>query len=227
MTSDSLNTLRWTFAILLSGCGFTLQPAPATTDADTSRDGRVPDAIELDAPGGSIDAAIDAAPIPDAFVPPAFDPATCPAGYTATIVASPLSRYRFIMSNQSWVTQHQDCANDLVGATHLVVLDTVAEAQQVNAATSSTSYHVGAAQPPGQANPLAGWLALTGEPVSATVWYPGQPNDNDYAENSQQDRGAVNTGVSSLLQDVEATFSTHAVCECDGKGVAPAVSAFL
>jgi len=56
---------------------------------------------------------------------------------------------------------------------------------------------------------------------------PGQPNDTDDAETSQQNRGAVNTAASSLLQDVEATFSTHAVCECDGKPVAAAVSAFL
>lgn len=213
--------MRWSFALLVTGCGFTLQPAPATTDADPSGDAPRSDASDLDAPrDGQL---IPDAPPPDA----AFDPATCPAGYNQTVTASPRSRYRWIAVNQSWLTQHQDCANDLPGATHLVVLDSIAEAQQIAAASGSVYYQVGAAQAPSQASVQAAWFALTGEPVSASMWHAGQPNDSDGAENGQQDRGSVNTSAGPLIQDVEASFATHAVCECDGKGVAPQVAAFL
>jgi len=204
----------------LVGCSFTVQTTPPASDADGPQDTLAPDGEPADAPS---DAAMVDAPPPDA----AFDPVTCPAGYATTIVASPGSRYRWIANNQPWLTHHQDCANDLLGATHLVVFDSAAEAQQIAAASSSMYYQVGAAQAPGQSSVGAGWFAVTGEPVAATLWHPGQPNDGNGSENSQQDRGSVNTLDGPLLQDVDATFATHGVCECDGKPVAPAVAAFL
>lgn len=209
--------MRWAAATLLFACNFTVQPAGSSGPdgaADAPGDGDVVGDGGLDGPA---DARADAAPPPDA----AFDPATCPAGYATTIAAAPASRYRWIAVNRTWPAHRQDCEDDLVGATHLVVLDSAAEAQQIAAASSSMYYHVGAAQAPNQASVQAGWTTLTGEPVPASMWHAGQPNDSNGSENDQQDRASVNTLDGPLLQDVEASFSTHAVCECDGKPVVP------
>jgi hypothetical protein len=222
-------------AIALGGCSFSVGASPggdavaghdALGTGDGPTEGPMIDAAMIDAAmidAAMIDAAIDAPPI-DA----AFDPATCPAGYTTTIAAAPQSRYRWITVDRAWLAQHQDCADDLPGATHLAVLDTVAEAQQIAAAAGgATSYQVGAAQAPAQATVLAGWYELTGEPVPAATWQSGQPNDNNGTENGEQNRGSVNASAGPLLQDIDSVFATRAVCECDGKPIAPAVAAFL
>ena len=208
-------------AIALEGCSFSVG-ASSSGDAAAGHDG--PGNGDGPTDGVAIDAALIDAPPVDA----AFDPATCPAGYTMTIAASPQSRYRWITVDRAWLAQHQDCADDLPGATHLAVLDTVAEAQQIAAAAAgATSYQVGAAQAPAQATVLAGWYELTGEVVPAATWQSGQPNDNDGTENGEQNRGSVNVSAGPLLQDIDLVFATRAVCECDGKPIAPAVAAFL
>ena len=154
-------------AIALEGCSFSVG-ASSSGDAAAGHDG--PGNGDGPTDGVAIDAALIDAPPVDA----AFDPATCPAGYTMTIAASPQSRYRWITVDRAWLAQHQDCADDLPGATHLAVLDTVAEAQQIAAAAAgATSYQVGAAQAPAQATVLAGWYELTGEVVPAATWQSG------------------------------------------------------
>lgn len=164
---------------------------------------------------------------PDAPADAPSFPAACPAAYDITIAAAPSSRYRYITAGHAWLTQHQDCANDLPGATHLVVFDTLAEAQQIAAAATGSSYHAGAAQLPNQAATDAGWFWLTGEPVDAGIWHPGQPNDNAGVENDEQNRGFVNKPDGFGLQDGDNAFQTDAMCECDGKPIDPAVAAIL
>jgi len=201
----------WPVLAVVAGCSFHFNSA-GTAPTDTSR----PD----DAPS---DARIDADAAPDA----GFDPATCPASYTTTVTATPGSRYRVIATAQDWGSQRADCEDDLAGATHLVVFDSDAEAQQIAAAVGAINYHVGAVQPAGESGVAVGWVWLTGAPVPSGLWQAGQPNDNDGIEDDEQDRTSVYASVGYALQDVDAPFSTQAVCECDGHPVAPAVLAIL
>jgi uncharacterized Zn-binding protein involved in type VI secretion len=203
--------------ILVSACGFSPSNAIGV-DADHPM---------IDAPKVQIDAHVnpplDAFVFEDAPAVEAFDPANCPIGYSNnTVTASPSSRYRIVGQPAVFGTQQTICAGDHPGWTHLVVLDTQLEATQIETALAGNAYYVGAIQPPNQQSPDVGWLQFTGEAVPADMWQINQPNDNGDVENNEQNFVAADNST-GLLNDVSGTYSYLAVCECDGKPIAPAV----
>jgi hypothetical protein len=215
--------MKWLALIALGGCGFT--PSQSPSDAPASG----PDGH------GGADAAVirDAHVFSDAHVfldAPAvtpFDPAQCPVAYTNnTITASPNTRYKILTDMATLKSQSDECNADHPGWTHLVVLDTVAEAQQIHSHMGGNFYYVGAVQPPGQATPGAGWLQLTGAAVPDALWQSGQPNDNGNSENNEQNFTAVDDST-GLMNDVNGAYQYQAVCECDGQAITPAALAAL
>jgi hypothetical protein len=201
----SVATMRAVWLILCAGCSFTL-PAEHAIDDGKPADGPT---------NGAADASIDAA---------VFDPAQCPAGYANNgITASPDSRYRLIDSDAAFATHHVDCNDDKTGWTHLVVLDTVQEAQQIRAIITTRTYYAGVVQPRSSGQPGAGWLLFNGAGMATGLWQSGQPNDNSGSENNEQNFAAADDGT-GLLNDVSGTTSYRGVCECDGKPIPKSVS---
>jgi hypothetical protein len=210
-------TLAW-------GCGFT--PSQSTSDGPASGP---------DGHGSGADAATlhDAHAFNDAHVfmdAPAvtpFDPAQCPTDYTNnTITASPNTRYKILGDMATLKMQSDECNADHPDWTHLVVLDTVLEAQQLHSHMGGNFYYVGAVQPAGQATPGAGWLQLTGAAVPDALWQQFQPNDNGNAENNEQNFVAIDDST-GLMNDVNGAYQYQAVCECDGQAITPAALAAL
>jgi len=197
--------MRAAWLILCAGCSFTL-PAEKSIDDGKPADGPT---------DGPADAPIDAA----------FDPAQCPSGYANNgITAAPNSRYRLIDTDAPFSTHHVDCNDDAVGLTHLVVLDTVQEAQQIRAIITTRTYYAGVVQPMSSGQPGAGWLLFNGVGISTGLWQSGQPNDNNSgSENNEQNFAAADDG-SGLLNDVSGTTSYRGVCECDGHPIPQSVS---
>jgi hypothetical protein len=207
-------------ALLASACGFS--PNQVAVDA------RDPDAP----PSHLIDAHVfeDARVFEDAHVfedamTQTFDPALCPADYSnTTITASPNSRYRIIGDIHGFTIQNADCDDDHPGWTHLFVIDSITEAQQIKSHVGQ-AYYVGAVQPSGSATADTGWLSFTGAAVDPTFWQSFQPNDNDTTpvENNEQNFGAADD-TTGLLNDVSGSYQYLAVCECDGLPVSAAAA---
>ena len=206
--------------IMLAGCGFT--PSQGTSDAPASGS---------DGHGGGSDAGVirdaheflDAHVFMDAPAVTPFDPAMCPADYTNnTITASPNTRYKILSDMATVKAQSDECNADHPGWTHLAVLDTVQEAQQIHSHMGGNFYYVGAVQPVSQATPNSGWLQLTGAAVPSAMWQTGQPNDNGGGiETNAQNFAAVDDS-SGLMNDVNGAFQYQAVCECDGLAISAA-----
>jgi hypothetical protein len=173
----------------------------------------------------------DSGGTPDAS--PAFE---CPASYDLALprLSGP-SRYRLITTGaQAW-QQSDACAQDLPGATHLVVLETSAELAAVQAlvdhpppAIVSTGVWVGGVQLSIATLPGDGWLGFDGRPLIGGPWYCCQgdnnqpdfePNDEDSKENGLEQFVIIEFAKSGL-QDSDGRNSKGALCECDGKPIA-------
>ena len=167
--------MKWVALSLVAGCGFT--PSQSASDAHASgSNGQLgPDAaVAVDA-----HAFHDGHAFMDAAPPDPFDPTMCPVDYSNnTITASPNTRYKILTDMATLTTQSNECNGDHPGWTHLVVLDTVREAQQIHSHMGGNFYYVGAVQPPNQATAGTGWLQLTGAAVPSDLWQVSQPNDN-------------------------------------------------
>lgn len=168
----------------------------------------------------------EAASVPDA----GFDAARCPASYDVRFPAPSSSRYRLITAGRAAWTQSDACAADLMGATHLVVLDSQSEFDRVvalvaAATTRVNAIWVGAVQQPTATQPLAGWLWFDGSPVTGG-WSGVEPNDRDGRE-SQEEQFARIEKTKLYLQDSGGATSSGALCECDGKPIATAAAAAI
>jgi hypothetical protein len=217
--------MKWLALIAViagSGCGFapsqTASDAPASgSDAGSGDAGVIRDAHDF----------MDAHVFMDAPAVTPFDPTQCPTDYTNnTITASPNTRYKILGDMATLKTQSDECNADHPGWTHLVVLDTVLEAQQIHSHMGGNFYYVGAVQPAGQATPGAGWLQLNGDAVPPELWQVGQPNDNGNTEDNEQNFTAVDDST-GLMNDVNGIFQYQAVCECDGQAISAAALAAL
>jgi hypothetical protein len=167
-----------------------------------------------------VDAMIDAPPM-----------LVCPIDYTVTVTGSS-SRYRISSSNGNFAQHHASCNDDMAGATHLAVFDTLSELDQITAMLSQVTqpndgrFYVGAVQMMNQATTSAGWLHFTGGAVPATFWGTGHPEDNDTSElDHDQQLAALDAGL--RLNDVSGSVFYGAVCECDGKTIDPTAAAHL
>ncbi len=149
------------------------------------------------------DAAIDGAPMPDADPFAQIRQQCIAAGYTQD--ASGL--HRAVGNGQSWVNAQADCADDVPGATHLIVLSSAAE----------VSYAAG----------QLGWIGLsdrttegqfqnvTLEPNDLRPWEPGQPDNGGGSEDCAHIRS------SGRLDDDQCGNGRDYICECDGRPPAP------
>jgi len=193
--------MRLAWVVLLVGCGF------------NSPVGKIGDQT-----GGASDA-----PVAD------FDYATCPLNYNLQLPGP--SRYRLIPQGHAAWTQSDDCNDDLSGATHLVVLNTMTELMDVSAFVNSAadtapghSVWIGGVQPITALTPKDGWLGFDGAPLLDT-WEPGEPNDgNTETDHSEQ---FVNLENAKRIADRPGNTNLGAVCECDGKPVASNAAAAI
>jgi hypothetical protein len=158
------------------------------------------------------------------------DAASCPASYDLVFPAPSSSRYRLITAGHPAWTQSDACAADLSGATHLVVLDSQDELDRVvalvaAATTPVSSIWVGAVQQITATLPAAGWLWFDDSPVTGG-WGGVEPNDRDDRENQEEQFARIEK-TKLYLQDSGGNTSAGALCECDGKPIAPAAAAAI
>lgn len=146
----------------------------------------------------------------DAALPVDADPFTAiaaqcvAAGYTMNTAAG--GYYRTINAQSSWTNAATDCANDVVGATHLIVLSSTAE----------VTYMTG----------QLGWIGLSDRVTEGTFvnvtneagdrrpWASGQPDNGGGNEDCAQMKGAG-------LDDDQCGNAHRYVCECDGTPPTP------
>ncbi len=168
------------------------------------------------------DAGIDAAP---------FDVTTCPETYNRDL-GNASSRYRLITTEANVWTQAAACAQDLPGATHLVVIDDVAERDALRGSLSSLPFFpslafVGIVQDPAATDPAAGWIHFDGRPVASTLWAANQPDNNSQPETAVHANAAQIAKGNPALADAVGTHQAQAFCECDGVPVHAMAQAFL
>jgi hypothetical protein len=194
-----------------AACGFT----PATVES-SGADASVPVADGPDTPVPDATPAIDAG----------FSVARCPGSYTIAIASKPMSRYRVDLTPRV-LTLHRDaCNSDALGITHLVVLDDETEAAELQNASGTTNYYVGAIQARDQPTTSAMWFAVTGGELAPSTWQINQPNDNADVENNEQNAAAADSS-SGLLNDIPTNATYYAICECDGLAVDPTIDALI
>jgi hypothetical protein len=156
-----------------------------------------------------------------------FDLTTCPPSYTTTLATSiSSSRYRISATVADFVTGNNACNTDLPGMTHLAALDSIAEADAINAVLPPVSvrYYVGAVQAPGETMFDTGWSLFTGEPLPGGLWMPGEPADGGGGpEGGAQQFGEYEPNAG--LHDNSPDSLDGVVCECDGKAIPPAIAA--
>jgi hypothetical protein len=168
--------------------------------------------------GAMIDAVVSDAPVD------AFDTSQCPAMYQT----AQTSAYRAILATAHVSQHHADCADDAPGLTHLVTLETTAEATAVATLIPGDGvFYVGAVQAPGEVDAASGWLAITGGEIPLEVWLPSQPDDFDGIENGVEQIGIADAAIATV-RDWDAGNGTYpAVCECDGMPIDPVVASWV
>lgn len=148
-----------------------------------------------------------------------FDVAKCPESYDAPI-AGP-SRYRLINDGRPAWVQSDACDADLPGATHLVVLETMAELLAVgafidNASGIAQNVWIGGVQLRGSVLATENWFGLDGAPLIGG-WATNEPNDGTREDGGEQ---FVKIERSRhYFVDITGFENDGALCECDGKPV--------
>jgi hypothetical protein len=224
----------WLAPLLLAACSFT--PASAVLDgAGPGSDAASAGADAADADAGTGPGAADA-PLTDAPIGPAPDAIVglCPIGYEA--VPGLPSRYRWIEDKRTMGEQHRDCADDLPGQTHLAILDTAGERAVLSALHVGSWTWVGLVQLPGQSSASAGWRWLDDTMLNTTLapWadFPNvnrEPNDDEgfgLVFETNEENAAVLDAVDGLV-DVRFSNVERAICECDGRGIVPAIGGLI
>ncbi|HEX8107109.1 MAG TPA: hypothetical protein VF516_05235 [Kofleriaceae bacterium] len=80
-------------------------------------------------------------------------------------------------------------------------------------------------QPAIAPSPAAGWLWLDGTAVTGG-WGGVEPNDGDGRENKSEQFARIEKSK-PYLQDFTGSGNDSALCECDGKPIAPAAAAAI
>ncbi len=134
----------------------------------------------------------------------------CPSDYTFQLAADPTSYYRPSTSPISWSTASQVCASSADSNTHLVVIDSEAERQQLTAMFTDRPLWIGLTDLGSEG--AFHWVTAEGAPVPADgvpPWDVGQPA----AEFQAAD--CVYIGGDGY-NDINCTnFEAQFVCECD------------
>ena len=131
--------------------------------------------------------------------------AACMAkGYTANGTLTSL--YRVGANSKSWVDAETECATDVAGATHLVVLSSPAESQFIQT--------------------TLGWVGLSDRATEGTfVNVTAEPNDQRPFLSGQPDNGGGDENCVQMksggLDDDQCSNDHVFVCECDGRPPTP------
>jgi hypothetical protein len=197
--------------VALAGCGFQTAGGP---DAMTPE--------EQPGQGVEIDAAIDAS------IDGGFDLESCPENYDVDVPGP--TRYRLISDARAAWDHSDDCNNDLAGSTHLVVFETMQEVIAVDALIDANgglpgnAVWIGGVQQRGATQVNQNWLAFDDTPL-INGWATNEPNDGTTESGGEQyvklERGK------DYFVDVHGTDGYSALCECDGKPVAPNAAAAI
>jgi hypothetical protein len=149
----------------------------------------------------------------------------CPMSYNAPIPGP--SRYRLIYDgHRAW--EHSDACNmDMPGATHLVVIETPKELDDVKRFVANPGIGItkggvflGGVQLKTATSPDEGWLGFDGAPLF-NGWGSSEPNDSgDGNEGNHQEQFVEMAQSTLFFIDVAGTDMFGALCECDGKPVA-------
>jgi hypothetical protein len=194
--------------------------------------------LQDDAAVGQDDAAVD---LDDAAVDldaasglDAFSYAQCPASYDVALPGP--SRYRLLtVAARGW--EHSDtCAQDLSGATHLVILETSAEVASIQALVdhppatiAANGVWVGGVQLKTATVPDESWLGFDGRPLINDSWYDisgdHEPNDSNANEADHLEQFVSIVAGKSGLNDSDGSNARGALCECDGHPVAVSAAA--
>ena len=206
--------MRWSLLAALLSAGACDFPTPSqeyacrvTADCEQGRvctggycvvgqQNTVPDASNTIPKDAAVDAMIDADPF-------AMIAQQClGAGYTQD--ASGL--HRAVATNATWLIAEADCANDVAGATHLVVLSSTAEVTYVKTQLGWVGLSDRAVE--------GTFVNVTNEPGDLRPWDSGQPDNGGGNENCAQMKA---TG----LDDDQCNNGHRYVCECDGRAPTP------
>jgi hypothetical protein len=205
---------RWSALLVLGACAFPERSERYACETNADCDsGRTCDSVygycvksKVDA-GISIDAGdggtppIDSTVFMDANAEQMLAMKCTAAGYTLATGAN--GYYRVVTGGQSWTNAQTDCANDVAGSSHLIVLSTPAE----------VTYMAG----------QLGWVGLsdrttegqfvnvTGETPDQRPWANGQPDNGSGSEDCAQMKSG------GQLDDDQCDNAHRYVCECDGK----------
>jgi hypothetical protein len=170
--------------------------------------------VQLGGGGNKPSADVDAATSPEIDAPtqtmPDADPqgvirAACMAkGYAAANGLTSL--YRASTLEKTWIDAEAECAADVVGATHLVVLSSTAESSFIQS--------------------RLGWVGLSDRATeNLFVNVTAEPNDQRPFLNGQPDNGGGSEDCAQMKQgglDDDQCDNSHVfVCECDGRAPTP------
>lgn len=196
------------FAVLGAGCAFNPPSGSPPVDAGAS------DAAAEDA------AAVDATVEP----PPDAPAALCPSSYAAAGALS--SHYRITETATAFRAGHDDCKDDLLGSTHLVVLDAPGELAALRAQFADREWWIGAVQAPTLIVPWGNWSNIVGG-AAAVPWRFGQPDDDGGVFGFEASVANVAASVVGGVVDRRPGTLQFAVCECDGRAVDPGVEGVI
>jgi hypothetical protein len=200
--------MRAAWIVVIAGCGFESQAGTAGT--------------------------IDAAPTaPDAASPDAPASLQCPASYNVTALPGP-TRYRLIQDGHRAWEQSDACNKDQPGATHLVVIETLMEFNDVSAyirpglGTAGDSVWIGAVQLVTATSPGDAWLGFDGKPLF-NGWGGSEPNDNSNNDESNHEEQFVRMTRTQppFFIDAKGDDNYGALCECDGTSIPASVAATI
>lgn len=131
--------------------------------------------------------------------------AACMAkGYTAATGLTSL--YRVSANDKSWVDAQTECATDVAGATHLVVLSSATESDFIKTKLGWVGLSDRATE--------GTFVNVTAEPNDYRPWISGQPDNGSGNENCVQMKAGG-------LDDDQCGNAHVFVCECDGRPSTP------
>ena len=145
----------------------------------------------------------DASTTPDAGMATPF--AACMAkGYAAAGTSTSL--YRVSANDRSWVDAQAECAADVAGATHLVVVSSATESDFIKTKLGWVGLSDRATE--------GTFVNVTNEPNDYRPWISGQPDNGSGNENCVQMKAGG-------LDDDQCGNAHVFVCECDGRPSVP------
>jgi hypothetical protein len=151
----------------------------------------------------------------------AFTFAECPASYDVALPGP--SHYRLIKEGHRAWEQSDACNRDVVGATHLVVVENLQELTDIANFVDSTTagiagdaVWIGGVQRPTAATPRDAWYGFDGA-LLFDGWGAQEPNDHGGDESDHEEQFVKIQKTRHYFTDSSGNESDGALCECDGK----------